>query len=494
MLIISIAIDENKGIGYKGQLPWHLKEELAIFKKNTIGKNIVMGQTTYDNLPRRLKDRHTVIVSADKNYTTDDPEAEVTYDLISFLKEHENDEEEYIICGGASIYRQSYKYCRKAYISFVKGSHEVDAWFDTFEMEDWNVVRKEEYEDFIYTELERKKSIFVTGCTGYIGSHTCVELLNSGFRVIGLDNFSNSKPEVLDKVKQITGKEIKFYEGNMLDRELLEKIFGENRIDAVIDFAAYKAVGDSVRKPVEYYTNNVSSVLTLLSVMKEYNVKGIVFSSSATVYGDKNPVPYDETMPIGNTTNPYGTSKVFVEKILKDLYDSDNSFNVCVLRYFNPIGAHESGLIGEEPNGIPANLMPYITKVANGELDHLNIFGNDYPTPDGTGVRDYIHVVDLAKAHVLGVNKIIGRKGGYLVYNLGTGHGYSVLDIVNAYMKVNNVNIPYVIAPRRAGDIAECYANANKAKEELGWQAELTLEDMCRSSHNFIMSLRNKGE
>ena len=359
-----------------------------------------------------------------------------------------------------------------------------------FDIADWNIAKKEEYPDFTYTELERKKSVFVTGCTGYIGSHTCVELLNSGFRVIGLDNFSNSKPEVLGKVKQITGQEIKFYEGNMLDRATLEKIFSENRIDAVIDFAAYKAVGDSVKKPVEYYTNNVSSVLTLLSVMKEFNVKSIVFSSSATVYGDKNPVPYKEEMPIGNTTNPYGTSKVFVEKILKDLYDSDNSFNVCVLRYFNPIGAHESGLIGEEPNGIPANLMPYITKVATGELACLNVFGNDYPTPDGTGVRDYIHVVDLAKAHVLGVNKIIDRDGGYLVYNLGTGTGYSVLDIVNAYMKVNHVDIPYKIAPRRPGDIAECYADASKAKEELGWKAELTLEDMCRTSHNFMMSLK----
>jgi UDP-glucose 4-epimerase len=326
--------------------------------------------------------------------------------------------------------------------------------------------------------------ILVSGGTGYIGSHTCVELLNSGFRVIGLDNFSNSKPEVLDKVKQITGKEIKFYEGNMLDRELLEKIFGENRIDAVIDFAAYKAVGDSVKKPVEYYTNNVSSVLTLLSVMKEYNVKGIVFSSSATVYGDKNPVPYDETMPIGNTTNPYGTSKVFVEKILKDLYDSDNTFNVCVLRYFNPIGAHESGLIGEEPNGIPANLMPYITKVANGELDHLNIFGDDYPTPDGTGVRDYIHVVDLAIGHVKALDKI-KENPGVKVYNLGTGNGYSVLDVIKAFSKACGHDVPYQIKDRRPGDIATCYADASLAEKELGFKAQYGIEDMCADSWNW---------
>ena len=492
MLTFSIAIDENKGIGFKGKLPWHLKEELQIFKNNTVGKNIVMGQVTYDHLPSKLKDRHTIVVSSDPSYSLSDPDAEVINDLSAFLKEHEKDAEEYIICGGSSIYRQAYSRCQKAYISFVKGKYDVDTWFDAFDIEDWNVVKEEEYADFTYMELERKPTALVTGCTGYIGSHTCVELLNNGYRVIGLDNFSNSKPEVLQKIHEITGKDVKFYEGNMLNRNIMEEIFTENHIDAVIDFAAFKAVGDSVYKPVEYYTNNVSSVLTLLTVMKEHDVKSIVFSSSATVYGDQNPVPLKEDMPIGNTTNPYGTSKVFVEKILQDLYFADNTFNVCVLRYFNPIGAHSSGLIGEEPNGIPANLMPYITKVAVGELECLNIFGDDYDTPDGTCLRDYIHVVDLAKAHVLALDKIMKQDGGYLVYNLGTGHPYSVLDIVNTYSRVNNVEVPYRMAPRRAGDLPMLYADCSKAKEELGWEAELTLEDMCRSSHNFIITLKNK--
>lgn len=326
--------------------------------------------------------------------------------------------------------------------------------------------------------------ILVTGGTGYIGSHTCVELLNEGYEVVVLDNLSNSKIEVLDKIKNITGKEVKFYEGNMIDRSILEKIFTENKIDAVIDFAAYKAVGESVEKPVEYYTNNVSTVLVLLDVMKKFNCKNIVFSSSATVYGTPKEVPITEECETGGTTNPYGTSKLFVEQILKDLYKSDNTWNIVILRYFNPIGAHESGLIGEEPNGIPANLMPYISKVANGKLECLSVFGNDYPTKDGTGVRDYIHVVDLAKGHIKAIEKISKDKGLF-IYNLGTGVGYSVLDIINAFEKANGIKINYKIAPRREGDIAECYSNPTKAKEELGFEATKTIEDMCRDAWNY---------
>ena len=489
MLTISIAMQENKGIGYKGRLPWHLKEELKLFKSNTVGKNILMGQTTYEGLPRKLKDRHTIVCSIDPEYKVDDPDAEVTYDLKGFLEEKEFSDDEVIVCGGASIYRQAYPYCQKALISFVKGEYEVDAYFNVFEMSDWQIDKEVEYEDFIYREMSRKRSdkrIFVTGCCGYIGSHTTVELLNNGYEVVGLDNFSNSQPDVLDRITQITGKKVKFYEGNMLDRELLEKIFDENPIEAVIDFAAYKAVGDSVKKPVEYYTNNVSSLLTLLSVMQEKGVKSIVFSSSATVYGENNPIPYREDMPIGGTTNPYGTSKLFVEQILKDLCNADKTFNACILRYFNPIGAHESGLLGENPNGIPANLMPYIDKVAMRKLEKLNIFGDDYPTKDGTGVRDYIHVVDLAKVHIKGLEKIAHKKGSYYVYNIGTGQGYSVLDIVTAYEKVNGITIPYVIASRRAGDLAEYYADSSKANRELNWHTEKTLEDMCRDSYRFV--------
>ncbi len=326
--------------------------------------------------------------------------------------------------------------------------------------------------------------ILVTGGTGYIGSHTCVELLNEGYEVVVLDNLSNSKIEVLDKIKNITGKEVKFYEGNMIDRSILEKIFTENKIDAVIDFAAYKAVGESVEKPVEYYTNNVSTVLVLLDVMKKFNCKNIVFSSSATVYGTPKEVPITEECETGGTTNPYGTSKLFVEQILKDLYKSDNTWNIVILRYFNPIGAHESGLIGEEPNGIPANLMPYISKVANGKLECLSVFGNDYPTKDGTGVRDYIHVVDLAKGHIKAIEKISKDKGLF-IYNLGTGVGYSVLDIINAFEKANGIKINYKIAPRREGDIAECYSNPTKAKEELGFEATKTIEDMCKDAWNY---------
>ncbi len=328
-------------------------------------------------------------------------------------------------------------------------------------------------------------NIFVTGCCGYIGSHTCVELLNAGYNVIGLDNFSNSKKDVLEKIEKITTKKIKFYEGNMLDKEILSKIFHENKIDCVIDFAAYKAVGESVAKPVEYYINNVSSVLTLLSVMKENNCKRLVFSSSATVYGDPEVVPITEDAKTGGTTNPYGTSKLFVEQILKDLYNSDKEWDICILRYFNPIGAHESGLIGEDPKGIPANLMPYISKVASGKLECLSIFGDDYDTKDGTGVRDYIHVVDLAIGHIKAVEKLEKEKQGLYIYNLGTGEGYSVLEMVHAFEKVNNLKVPYKIVERRSGDIAMCYSSPKKAKEELGFSCKKTLDDMVRDAYHY---------
>lgn len=327
--------------------------------------------------------------------------------------------------------------------------------------------------------------ILVTGGNGYIGSHTCVELLNNGYEVVILDNFSNSKRENLSKIKQITGKDFTFYEGNMIDEGILDKIFTENKIDAVIDFAAYKAVGESVEKPIEYYTNNVSTVLVLLSAMKKYNVKKLVFSSSATVYGDPEVLPITEDCKTGNTTNPYGTSKLFVEQILKDLYKSDNTFDIAILRYFNPIGAHSSGLIGEEPNGIPANLLPYVSKVASGKLECLSVFGNDYDTKDGTGVRDYIHVVDLAIGHIKALEKLNKEGRGLFIYNLATGTGYSVLDIINTFEKVNNVKVNYKIVNRRPGDIAACYSDPTKAKEELGFVATKTLEDMCRDLWNY---------
>ena len=329
------------------------------------------------------------------------------------------------------------------------------------------------------------KKIFVTGCTGYIGSHTCVELLNSGYEIIGLDDFSNSKPTILEKIKKLTGKEIKFYEGNVLDKNILNKIFEENRIDYVIDFAAYKAVGESVAKPIDYYINNVSSVLTLLKAMNEHNVKSIIFSSTATVYGTPEFIPLTEKAKTGGTTNPYSTSKLFVEKILEDLYTSDNNWKILIFRYFNPVGAHPSGIIGEEPNGIPANLMPYISMVATGELKELSVFGNDYNTKDGTGVRDYIHIMDLARAHINGIEKLNNIEKGLLIYNLGTGIGYSVLDIIRAFEKVNNVKIPYKITARRPGDIVEYYSDAHLAEKELGWKAEKTLEDMCKDAYNF---------
>ena len=328
--------------------------------------------------------------------------------------------------------------------------------------------------------------ILVTGGSGYIGSHTCVELLNEGFEVVVIDNFSNSKSSSLDAIKKITGKDFKFYEIDYLDKDALNKVFEENKIDAVINFAGFKAVGESVQKPIEYYTNNISGALNLLDVMRKHNVKKFVFSSSATVYGNPEKIPLTEDCKIGGTTNPYGTTKLFIEQILKDIYASDNSWDIIILRYFNPVGAHESGLIGEDPKGIPNNLMPYIAKVATKELKELSVFGNDYNTPDGTGVRDYIHVVDLAKGHVLALNKLEKEGKGLFIYNLGTGTGYSVLDLVHAYEKANNVKVPYKIAPRRDGDIATCYSDPTKAKNELGFVATKTIEDMCHDSYKFV--------
>ena len=329
------------------------------------------------------------------------------------------------------------------------------------------------------------KKVLVTGGAGYIGSHTCVELLNNGYEIVILDNFSNSDSRSLDAIKKITNKDFKFYEINYLDREKLEKVFEENEIDAVMNFAGYKAVGESVSKPLEYYENNISGAVVLLETMKKYNVKKFIFSSSATVYGEPKIVPITEECEVGGTTNPYGTTKLYIEQILKDLYKSDNSWDIAILRYFNPVGAHESGLIGETPKGIPNNLMPYVSKVANGELECLNVFGNDYDTPDGTGVRDYIHVVDLAKGHILALDKLNRENNGLYIYNLGTGTGYSVLDMINAFEKENGVKVPYKIVDRRPGDVASCYSDPTKAKEELGFVATKTLNDMVRDAWNF---------
>ncbi len=329
-------------------------------------------------------------------------------------------------------------------------------------------------------------AVLVTGGAGYIGSHTVVELLNCGKEVVVIDDFSNSKPNVLENIKKITRKEFKFYEINYLDRTKLEKVFEENNIDSVINFAGFKAVGESTQKPIEYYYNNVSGALVLLDVMRKYNVKKFIFSSSATVYGDPKTIPITEECKTGETTNPYGTSKLFIEQILKDIYSSDSTWDICILRYFNPVGAHESGLIGEEPQGIPNNLMPYIVRVAAGTLTELSVFGNDYPTKDGTGVRDYIHVVDLAKGHIKALEKLEKEERGLYIYNLGTGNGYSVLEIVNAFEKSTGKKVNYKIAPRRSGDIAVCYADSTKAKEELGWVATKKIEDMCKDSWNYI--------
>lgn len=326
-------------------------------------------------------------------------------------------------------------------------------------------------------------NVLLTGGAGYIATHTCIELINAGHTAVIADNFSNSSPKAVKRVEEITGTSIPLYNIDVCDKDALDKVFAENKLDAVIHFAGYKAVGESCAIPVAYYRNNLDSTLTLLEVMKKYGVSNIVFSSSATVYGVPETVPLVETMPTG-CTNPYGWTKLMNEQILKDAASADENLSVVLLRYFNPIGAHESGRIGENPNGIPNNLMPYITQVAAGRLQKLGVFGDDYPTHDGTGVRDYIHVVDLAKGHVKAID-YASQHNGAEVFNLGTGTGYSVLDIVKTFISVNNVDIPYEIKPRRAGDIAECYADPTKAREILGWVAEKNLEDMCRDSWNW---------
>ena len=328
-------------------------------------------------------------------------------------------------------------------------------------------------------------AILVSGGAGYIGSHTCVELLAAGYDIVVADNYYNSCPEALARVKKIAGKDFRFVEADMTDKDAVEKIFAENEdIDCVIQFAAYKAVGESVSKPIEYYSNNLACTLNILDVMRRHNCHNIIFSSSATVYGDPASVPIREDFPVGGTTNPYGTTKVFTERILTDCCHADPELNVALLRYYNPIGAHPSGLIGEDPNGIPNNLVPYIAKVAVGKLEKVHVFGNDYPTPDGTGVRDYIHVVDLARGHVAAIKKL-EQKPGLFICNLGTGHGYSVLDVINAFSKACGKEIPYVIDPRRPGDIAECWCDPSKAKRELGWEAQYGIEEMCAHSWNW---------
>lgn len=325
-------------------------------------------------------------------------------------------------------------------------------------------------------------SILVTGGAGFIGSHTCVELLNAGYDVVVVDNLYNASKKALDRVEQITGKKVTFYEADILDREALNAIFDKEKIDSVIHFAGYKAVGESVRKPIEYYYNNITGTLILCDVMRNHGVKNIVFSSSATVYGDPAFIPITEECPKGKITNPYGQTKGMLEQVLTDIYVSDPEWKVVLLRYFNPIGAHKSGLIGEDPKGIPNNLVPYVAQVAIGKLKCLGVFGNDYDTPDGTGVRDYIHVVDLAKGHVAAIKKVEETEPGVLIYNLGTGKGYSVLDVVHAFEKACGKEIPYEIKPRRAGDIATCYADPTKAKNELGWVAQYGIEEMCEDS------------
>ncbi len=324
-------------------------------------------------------------------------------------------------------------------------------------------------------------SILVTGGAGFIGSHTCVELINAGYEPIILDNLCNSKSESIKRIKEITGKEVKFCKCDIRDREGLDKVFAENKIDAVIHFAGLKAVGESCAMPLEYYDNNIGGTVILCEAMKAAGCKKIVFSSSATVYGSENVSPLKEDMPEGKTTNPYGTTKLYIERILKDLYASDNEWSISLLRYFNPIGAHKTGRIGEDPNGIPNNLVPYIAQVAIGRREALNVFGDDYDTHDGTGVRDYIHVVDLALGHIKAVEKILGENGCF-TYNLGTGIGYSVLDVVKAFEKASGKPINYVVAPRRPGDIATCYSDPSKAKAELGWVAERGIDEMCEDS------------
>lgn len=325
-------------------------------------------------------------------------------------------------------------------------------------------------------------NVLVTGGAGFIGSHTVVELLQEGFGVVVVDNLSNASEESLRRVEKITGKKAKFYNADVRDRAAMDKIFRENKIDWVIHFAGLKAVGESVRKPLEYYDNNLVSTFVLLETMREYGVKNFVFSSSATVYGEPERLPLDEECRL-SVTNPYGATKLMQENILRDLWTSDNSWNIVLLRYFNPVGAHESGLIGEDPKGIPNNLMPYVAQVASGKLQKIGVFGNDYPTPDGTGVRDYIHVVDLAKGHVAAIKAL--KTAGVRVYNLGTGNGYSVLDMVHAFEKACGKKLPYEIMPRRAGDVPACYATSAKAEKELGWKAQYDLEKMCADQWNW---------
>ena len=327
-------------------------------------------------------------------------------------------------------------------------------------------------------------TMLVTGGAGYIGSHTCVKLLETGHRIAVIDNLCNSNIEAIQRIKQLTGKDFSFYQEDLRNTEALERLFQEeNKIDSVIHFAGLKAVGESVAQPLRYYENNLSSTLSLLRAMENHNVKTLVFSSSATVYGDPASVPITEEFPL-SATNPYGMTKLMIENILKDLCKADKSWNIALLRYFNPVGAHESGLIGEDPNGIPNNLVPYITQVAIGKLEKLRVFGNDYPTKDGTGVRDYIHVVDLANGHLAALNRL-QENGGLMIYNLGTGAGYSVLDVVDAFSKASSRPIPYEITERRPGDIAECYADPQKAERELSWKAERGLTEMCRDSWNW---------
>lgn len=325
--------------------------------------------------------------------------------------------------------------------------------------------------------------ILVTGGTGYIGSHTVIELLENGYEVVIIDNFSNSSSEVLDKISMICDKSFTFYEGDVCNREFLSEVFKKEGIDAVIHFAGYKAVGESVSKPLMYYKNNIGSTLTLLDVMKENSVYSLVFSSSATVYGIPESLPIKESFPL-SATNPYGYTKLFIEQILKDLSNSDDKWNIVLLRYFNPIGAHESGLIGEDPDGIPNNIMPYIMRVAIGEYDKISVFGDDYDTLDGTGVRDYIHVVDLANGHIKAIDYLF-KVGGLGIFNLGTGKGYSVMDLIKITEKVNGVSVPYVVTDRRPGDIASCFADPSLANEKLGWKAEKSIEEMCRDAYRF---------
>ncbi len=329
-------------------------------------------------------------------------------------------------------------------------------------------------------------AILVSGGAGYIGSHTCVELLDAGYEIIVFDNFINSKPEALERIKQITNQNFKFYEADLLDRAAMEQLFAENDIEAVIHFAGLKAVGESVEIPLRYYHNNVSGTLILCETMAKYNVKRLVFSSSATVYGNPAEVPIREDFPL-STTNPYGSTKLIIENILRDLYTSDPDWSIALLRYFNPIGAHQSGLIGEDPNGIPNNLMPYIARVAAGKLEALSVFGNDYPTKDGTGVRDYIHVVDLSQGHIKALQRAMQTQG-VEAYNLGTGNGYSVLEVLQTFERATGQKVNYRMAPRRAGDIAECYADPTKAKKELGWEANRGLSEMCADSWKFVRS------